>query len=601
MQQIKLTRTICPYCGCGCQLIVKTKNNNVTEIIQDKKDPVSEGKPCIKGLKSYEILNSRQRITQPLIRKKGKLTPATWEQAYKLIRKKLNPKNTVFYGASPASNEDNYLLQKFARDLGSENIDSSARLCHAATCYAFNKAFGITAMPAKINDFKKADCILIIGTNPKATYPVAFNKILQAKKSGARIICVRDWKDETSKFADIFVCIEEGTQLAFINCILNHIKEKNKLPKNIQASLKKCTLSCTSKICECSKEDIKKVIREIQKSKNLVIEFGMGLTQHIYGVNNILGLINLAIAKNAKPISMRGKTNIQGVGDMGCLPKHCGNTLISSIFLKPQKALYIIGSSPAQSMPDLNKVHKQLKKMFIVQQTVFPNLTTKFADVILPSVTWLEYSGSFTNAESRVRTFNKAIKPIAGKPHWKIIQELSGYFNLNYDYKTEKQIQKEIKNKIPGYKNITFNGNFVQRPIKFRKYHKADFTKLEQRTSKKYPFVLTTERWPFQFCSGEISGHSITLNTLSKEALCFINSEDARKLKLKQNSKIKISSKAGQIKVKVKITQDMPENLVSVPFHFKEVLVNKLFPLEFDPAVQQPNQKRVAVSIKKVL
>lgn len=596
--------TICPYCGCGCQLKVITEKNKVKEILPYKQDPVSEGQPCIKGLNSHEILSAKDRVKTPLVRKNNKLTKTTWEKAYKHIHKKLSklkPNDIVFYGASPASNEDNYLLQKFARDLKCENIDSSARLCHAATCYAFDKAFGITAMPARIEDWEKADCILLTGTNPKAAYPVAFNKIKKAKKKGAKLICVRDWKDDTSKFADLFVNIEDGTQLAFLNGILNHIKEKKKLPKTIKTKLKKYTSRYVAKTCRCKESDFKKVVKEIQKSKRLAIGFGMGLTQHTYGVNNVFGVINLALAKNGKPISMRGKTNIQGVGDMGCAPKHCGNTLIGSIFLKPAKALYIIGSSPAQSMPDLNKVHKQLKKMFIIQHTDLKNSTTQFADVVLPTCTWLEYSGSYTNAESRVRTFNKAIPVIAGKPHWKIIQELAKQFKINYKYKTEKDIQKEIKKEIPGYKKVNFNNNFVQRKIKFKKYNFSNFTKVENKRTKKYPFILTTERWPFQFCSGEYSRNSKTLNKLSPESLCYINPKDAKKLKLKNKNKVKITSKAGNIKVKVKVTPDMPEKLVAVPFHFKEVLVNKLFPLEFDITVQQPNQKRVAVNIKKSL
>lgn len=592
-------KTICPYCGCGCQLNAEVKNNKVIKINPIKNDPVSEGSPCIKGLNSYEIIYSKDRIKTPLIRKQGKLVKATWDKAYKLIYqtfKKLKPNDLAFYGGSPASLEDNYLLQKFARDLKSDNIDSSARLCHASTCYAFNKAYGITAMPAKIDDFKNSDCILIIGSNPKSAYPVAFNKIIKAKTKGAKLICIRDWKDETSQFADLYINIDDGLQLPFLNGILNHLKEKKKLPKEIQKSLKKYTKEYTCKLCECKPKEFEKALELIQNSKKFVIGFGMGITQHIYGIKNVLGIINLCLAKKGIPISMRGKTNIQGVGDMGCQPSKNGKTIIDSIFIKPCKALYTIGSNPAQSLPDLNKAHKQLKKMFIVQQTNSLNKTSEFANVILPNCSWLERNGAFTNAESRVRSFNKAIDIIAGKPHWLIIQELANYFGLNYNYNI-KSIRKEIKKKISGYKNVNFKNNFVERKITKRKYNKADFIKPETKSTKQYPLLLTTERWPFQFCSGELSRKSRTLNKLNKEALCYINPEDAKKYKLKDNIKVKITSKSGHIQVKLKINPNIPTNLVSVPFHFKEVLVNKLFQLQFNPETKEPNLKRVPVNI----
>src|SRR3989344_6409855 len=172
-------RTICPYCGCGC--LLNFENNKFTPI---KEDPVSNGHPCIKGLTSYETVDV-DRVKQPLIKINNKLKEVSWDQAYKFIYKNIKdykPNEIAFLGGSPASNEDNFLLQKFARDVfKTDNIDSCSRICHAASCFAFNNAFGITRMPSKIEDYEKADCILLIGTDPKLTYPVAFDKILKSK------------------------------------------------------------------------------------------------------------------------------------------------------------------------------------------------------------------------------------------------------------------------------------------------------------------------------------------------------------------------------------------------------------------------------------
>src|SRR3989344_1825311 len=610
MQKI---HSLCPYCGCGCSLYLNVENNNVVGVTADKQDPLSEGKPCIKGLNSHQFIYSKDRIKTPLIRKNNKLKPATWEEAYKFIHKNLKnfgPADIAFLGSSPSTNEDNFLLQKFARDVfKTNNIDSCARICHAATCYAFMHAFGISAMPSKITDYEDADCILIIGSDPRITYPIAFNKILKAKTKGAKLICVHDWKNETSQFSDLYIQILDGTELAFLNGILHIlVKDYNlKITKELNNVINKYTKEKVSEICKTKKENIQKVADLIAKSKKFVLGFGMGLTQHIYGVNNAFAAINLVLAKNGKIISMRGKANIQGVGDMGCLPREGVETIISSMFLVPVKALYIMEMNPAQSLPYLNKVHEKLREIFIIQHTSFPNETTKFADVVLPCCTWAEHDGSFTNAESRVRYFEKAIDPLfESKPNWKIITELAKYFNKNYKYDNIFDIWNSIKKEIPEYSNIDITklkkhiSQFPNRPAKYKKFHPVEFEKLEEPTSEKYPFILTTERTMYNFCTGDMSRRSVTLKKLEPEARCLINRSDARKLNLKDNNPVKIYSKSGSIRIKVKITKNVPKNLLVVPFHFDEVLVNKVIPLEFGPIVEEANLKRVAVNLVKI-
>lgn len=601
----KLVKTLCPYCGVGCSLYLKVENERVVGVLPDKKDPISEGKPCIKGLCSHQSIYV-DRVKEPMIRINGAMKTVTWNEAYEYIYKKthkLNSHEIAFYGSSPGTNEDNYLLQKFARDIfRTNNIDSCARICHAATCYAFNYAFGMTAMPARINDFKNADCILIIGSNPKVAYPVAFDKIMKAKKKG-KLICIRYWKDETSQNADLFVEIEDGTETAILNCILNYLKVK--LPGDVRDVVKRYTIKYASYVCKADATKIKKAIALIKKSKRFVLGFGMGMTQHRYGVDNVSAAINLVLAKKGKIISMRGKANIQGVGDMGCLPREGGDTIISSIFFDPVKALYIMESSPAQSLPDLNKAHKALKEMFIVQQITYPNSTMEFADVVLPACSWAERDGTYTNAESRIRYLNKAIEPLHySKPHWQIIDELAKYFGKNYNYKSSKDILKEIKRVVPGYeildlKKLKDKGQFVKRKARFKKFRAVEFQGVEGRTSKEFPFVLTTERVMYHFCTGEMSTRSETLKRLMPEALCHVSKEDASRLKLKDGDKIRLRSKAGKVEIKIKIGDNVPKGLLIAPFHFENVLINKLFPLEIG-LVEEANLKRVAVNIEKI-
>ncbi len=601
-----LVKSLCPYCGCGCSLYLQVENGRIIKALPDKQDPVSEGKPCIKGLASYQAIYADDRVKRPLIRQGGRLKDVAWDEAYRFIKENisgLRPNEIAFYGSSPGTNEDNYLLQKFARDVfRTNNIDSCARICHAATCYAFYYSFGMSAMPSRIDDFRKADCILITGSNPKATYPVAFDKMLKAKEDGAKLICVRYWRDETSEYADLYVEIVDGTELAFLNCILNNIKVS--MPHDVKETVKKYTVDYVAGICKTSKEDIKKVIEMVDRSKRFVLGFGMGLTQHSYGVDNVFGAINLVLAKKGRIISMRGKANIQGVGDMGCLPKEGGNTIISSVFFETAKALYIMESNPAQSLPDINNAHKKLKQMFVVLHTTYPNKTMEFADVVLPSCSWAERDGTYTNAESRIRWMNKAIEPLhESKPNWLIISELAKCLGKRFDYKSAKEILKEIKRTVPGYEIVDFkklqSWQFVNRKPLYKKFKPVDFLGLEEKTSKEYPYVLTTERTTYHFCTGEMSTRSEMLNKIMPNAQCLISIEDAAEHGLKDCDVIKITSKAGAVEIAVKVNDNVPKNLLIVPFHFEKVLVNKLFPLEFG-IVEEANLKRVAVRIEKV-
>ncbi|MEA3429719.1 MAG: molybdopterin-dependent oxidoreductase [Nanoarchaeota archaeon] len=614
---MKKVLTMCPYCGVGCSFYLNVEEGKVIGVTPWKKDPVSEGKPCIKGQFSFQTIYAKDRVLDPMIRKNGKLVPVTYDEAYKHIYKnlkKLKPEEIAFYGSSPCTNEDNYLLQKFAGDVfKTKNLDSCARLCHATTCYAFFEAFGITAMPAKIDDFKKSDCILIMGSDPVASYPVAFQeKILVAKKNGAKLICVKDWKDETAQYADLYVEVKVGTEMAFLNAVMNELQQMGaiKLPVAMVKNVEKYTADYVKTVCMQTSFDIKnvkKVAKLIAKSKKFSLGFGMTLTQHTYGVENVLAAINLVLAKKGKIISMRGKANIQGVGDMGMLPKQGGDTISGSIFLNKVKAYWIMESNPAQSMPDLNACHKVLKDMFLVLHTTYPNETMKFADVVLPSCAWAERDGSFTNAESRVRYVEKAVDCMGeSKPNWVMIKEVAKYFGKKYNYKTSVDIFKEIKKKIKGYEAIDVDkllkhkSQWVYRPIQYKHYHPVEFECVEENTSKEYPFILSTKRWKFHFCTGEMSMRQEVLRKLSPEALCLVSKEDGAKLKLKDHDKVEIRSRVGKIRVKCKITDDVPQGLVLVPFHFEKVLVNKLIPLEFGPVVEEPNLKRIAVAIKKV-
>ncbi|MFH1332553.1 MAG: molybdopterin-dependent oxidoreductase [archaeon] len=604
-----LVKTVCPYCGVGCSLNIQVDKEKVVGIKPDSSDPVSEGKPCVKGLTSYQCIYAKDRIKKPMIRKGGKLKEVEWKEAYHYIQqklKKIKPNEIAFYASSPATNEDLFLLQKFAREVfKTENLDSCSRLCHATTVYALNEVFGVKGMTANYEDFRNADCILLIGTNTKISYPVVFNKILEAKKKGATLICVNEYMNQTCEEADLYLEIAAGTETALLNAIMKEVVEKNKVGVNerMRNNISGYTKMRVAGICKTTTEKIARICNEVVKSQQFVIGYGMGMTQHTNGASNVFAAANLAIAKKGKVIPMRGKANIQGTGDVGFEPRNRGETISSYIFYKPVKALYVMESNPAQSLPELNRAHKIMKKMFIVLQTSFPSLTMEYANVVLPSCTWAEREGTYTSAESRIRMLKKAIEPVYGKANWRIVKELATYFHKHYHYKDAMEIMKEIKKEISDYKNISIEklregeSQFAERKIKYTRYHPVDFEGFEEPTNKEYPYVLTTERFMHQFCTSEMSERT-NLNKLDPEAVCLISKEDAIKLKIKDGQEIELKSRVGKVRIKAKISYKLPEGLLVAPFHFKQTLINKLVPLDYGPIVEEPNLKKIAVKIR---
>jgi anaerobic selenocysteine-containing dehydrogenase len=531
-------------------------------------------------------------------------------------------------------------MQKFARLLGSNNVDACcSRVCHRATVQALGNIFGITGNPWGMDDTYDRDCILILGSNPASNYPVLFDRILEAKKYGAKIICAQPIKNQTSDYADKLLLLQSGTETALINGIMNFLIENKSYDENAEKIdnfkqlaelVKNYEPEKVCEICNISLEEFESFAKVIGESKKFGAMHGMGITQHVNAIENVHSLLNLILLKNGKLLSFRGEVNVQGAGDMAGSPDILpvdgmmnfdrleklwgkkvtlkkGKNLVEAFLISPVKACFISGFNPAQSLPNLNQVHKNLKKMFLIQLDNYFNLTSKFAKVILPTPLLIERSGTITNGERRIRLVKKVREPLGeAKPEWQIFKELSKYFGLQkfFQFNDEKDVLKEIVEIIPAYMSIDLdfllkgNDAWANKEIKFKKFVPENFEGLGEIKSEKYPFILTTFRSPYRFLTDEATSKSKTLRKFDVD-FCYINKKDAKMLKIKNGDRVEIFNSNGKIKTKVKISESIPEGIVAMHFHSEKVLVNKLFPTQFDEESFQPNFKAVAVQIKK--
>ncbi|UCD14864.1 MAG: molybdopterin-dependent oxidoreductase, partial [Candidatus Omnitrophota bacterium] len=230
--KLKHTLTTCPYCGCGCGLHLVSDAKKVVGSYPSKNHPVSEGALCVKGWNAYEFVNRRDRLTSPLIKENNAFKKTNWETALSLtanklseISKKHGPDSVAFLSSAKTTNEENYLMMKLARAVfKTNNVDHCARLCHASTVVGLAATFGSGAMTNSINEFKDADVYLITGSDTTAQHPLIGSRIINSVLDrGAKLIVIDPRKIELAKYADVYAAQKNGTDVAWINTMMNVI------------------------------------------------------------------------------------------------------------------------------------------------------------------------------------------------------------------------------------------------------------------------------------------------------------------------------------------------------------------------------------------
>jgi len=646
---LKTVPSICAYCGCGCRLLFTVENGKIVKMAPDRTDEPSEGIACIKGLTIHESVdNNEGRILKPLIRaeKDQPFREASWEEAYRLVHERtrdLAPSEVFINASGKTTNEDCYVTQKFARiAYKTNNVDSCcSRLCHVTTVEGLEHCFGSRAAFSKMDDVYGVDCLFIVGSNPASNYPVLHNRILKAKRQGMKVVSSQAVYNVTAKFSDVALLIYPGTELILLNGIMNALIHQGAYDRSVEAVegferlrhvVELYSIGFVSQTCGVELEPLNQLIEHVANAKSMGIIHGMGLTQHVTGSENVHALLNLMILKNAQLLSLRGEINVQGVGDMGCLPDRLptgplvtaplleekwkthvpigkGKTIVEAFLISPPRAVFVSGMNAAQSLPNLNVVHRNIQDMFVVVLDHYFNLTTKFADVVLPTPLLFEREGTITNGERRVRPVRKVVEACGScKPEWLIFKELSALFGCkeHFNYKEPRDITREIMDVVPTYRQIDVAGvygdadGWPEKRMLFRRFMPEHFEGVEDIRSDKYPLILTSFRSTHHFLTGEMTNKAKTLMGFSEGPFCYVSVKDAERLGISNGDVVEVSSSVGSVQCEARIDEIIPKGRVGMHFHFEELLVNKLFPTQFDEKTFTPNYKMTAVQIRKV-
>jgi formate dehydrogenase alpha subunit len=530
-------------------------------------------------------------------------------------------------------------------------------------------SFGSGAMTNSIEELEYTDLILATGTNTTENHPVISSFIKRGiRQQGVKLIVIDPREIDLVKYADIWLCQKPGTDVAVINGLMNVIISENLYAKDyvaertenfdaLKAVVSKYTPEYVEKISSVPANDLKKAARMYAQAKRASVVYAMGITQHITGTDNVKSIANLSMLCGNVGIEgggvnpLRGQNNVQGACDMGGLPNvypayqqvasedarkkfeaawgaklstKPGLTLMEIMAAAEKgeiKALYIMGENPLLSDPDLKHVEKELRNLeLLIVQDIFPTETTKLADVVLPSASFSEKDGTFTNTERRVQRVRKIVDaPGEAKTDWEIISAISTKMGYPMKYTSAKEIFDEVIKLTPSYAGITYERlekEGLQWPCPTADHpgtkflHKDRFSRglglfsaIEyippaEWPDEKYPLFLSTGRVLYQYHTGTMTRRAVGPSERYPESLVEINPADAEKLGISEGQLVKVTSRRGTIEAKAQITQKSTVGTIFMNFHFAEAAVNILTNPALDPIGKIPEYKVCAVKLE---
>jgi len=500
------TKTICSYCGTGCEVEVGTRDGQITTI-RPSDGPSNHGHTCVKGRYAFDYVYAEERITSPMIRRNGEWQDVGWDEVIKYISERFaaiskqhGPDSIGVLSSARGTNEENYVAQKFARVvLGTNNIDCCARVCHSPTAAAMKMTLGTGAATNSLDEIEIAKTILVCGANPTEGHPVTGARIKQAARHGANLIIVDPREIELTEFATLHLQLRPGTNVVLFNAMGAAIVDEGLVDEEFLRTritefdqyrdfIREFLPEKAEAICGVPAAKIRQAARMYATAKPSLSVHGLGMTEHVQGTEGIMALVNIALLTGniGKPGSginpLRGQNNVQGAPHMGCepkllagyvplteargqfeaawhtpLPAHPGLNMIEMLAAATAghfKALWAIGYDILMTNPNAHETRRALEQVdFVIVQDLFLNATAReFGDVFLPAASSFEKDGTFMNGERRIQRVRGAAKPRGlARSDWEIVCDVARAMGKGefFNYRTAEQIWNEVRSLWP--------------------------------------------------------------------------------------------------------------------------------------------------------
>lgn len=674
----RAVHTICPFCGCGCGIILEIKNDRLVGSRPDPNGRVNRGTSCVRGSYGWEVVHSPERLTTPLVRINGEFKQVSWEEALETaaaglaqVKNKSGSESLAVLGSARCTNEELYVLQRFARcALGTNNIDNSSRLYSAASRLGLGWNLGLRGTSSLLDNLERSEVILVIGANPTSSAPAVGYAIKRAVRyKGARLVVIDPQRTKLSQFAHIWMRPRVGTDVALLNGMARVIVTEGLADEEFvtrrtdnfeefSRGLEAYTPDYVEEVTGIASTVIPEVARLLAGSNTASIVYGNGITQYTHGTDGVMALANLAmltgnVGHRAGGIyALQRECNGLGAADMGAIPSFLpgfqsvqkeevvrsfaarwgtsppssdGLTAAEIIQQAEQgniKGMYVVGEDLAWSMPDATLTQRALASLdFLVVQDMFLTDTARMANVVLPSASFAEKEGTFTNFEGRVQRLGKAIPPVGSSlPDWEILVMLARKMNCPMAYSTLRHVMDEIEAMVPLYQGLGYADPDMKGPYRSdqetvtagnrRLYKGGQFPSGFGRFSPVeyvpgtisgdgYRFTLVTGTPLFRLGSGPRGPQDTRLNRFWSEEFVEIGASDAMKLGISEGDSVKLTSRKGSIDTTAKVSQDLSEGILFMSATSKASPATRLLEIVLDPKSRTPSQKACAVRLER--
>ncbi|MDE2405569.1 MAG: formate dehydrogenase subunit alpha [Sphingomonadales bacterium] len=582
--------------------------------------------------------------------------------------------------SSRCTNEEVFLVQKLVRaGFGSNNVDTCARVCHSPTGYGLKTTFGTSAGTQDFDSVMHADVILVIGANPTDAHPVFASRLKRRLRQGARLIVIDPRRIDLVRSPHVaaahHLALQPGTNVAVLTAMAHVIVTEGLVDEAFVrarceadayadwadfVAAPRHSPEALAAVTRVPAAELRAAARLFATGGNGAIYYGLGVTEHSQGSSTVMAIANLAMATGniGRPgvgvNPLRGQNNVQGSCDMGSFPhelsgyRHIADAATRATFeaewgvaLDPEpglripnmldaavdgsfRAIYIQGEDILQSDPDTRHVAAGLAAMdLVIVHDLFLNETANYAHVFLPGSTFLEKTGTFTNAERRIQMVRKVMEPANGPAgrgfeDWQVTQALANAMGLGWDYADAAQVMDEIARLTPSFAGVSHarleaEGS-LQWPVNAAhpdgspimhvdgfvrgkgRFVVTDYVPTDEKTGPRFPLLLTTGRILSQYNVGAQTRR--TANTVwHDEDVLEIHPVDAENRGIRSGDRVRLASRKGETTLHALVTDRVAPGVVYTTFHHPETQANVVTTEFSDWATNCPEYKVTAVQV----
>ncbi len=688
-------KTICPYCGVGCGLLAASDGDGGLNVRGDPHHPANRGKICLKGATVGLTVNVPNRLRYCMVAEQpGRLRAIPVEGAIRHAADRLNqilqthgPGAIGFYLSGQLTTESQYFFNKFAKgSLRTNHVDSNSRLCMSSAASGMTLSLGSDGPPTCYDDIELANAFFFIGSNAADCHPVTFQRVLRRmKKKGVPCIVADPRRTATAEAATLHLPVRPGTDLALLNGLLRLLRDQGCLDQRfidgrtegwpeLNAMLDDYPADKVAEICGIPCADLMKAGHILAEHERLITFWTMGVNQSVQGTFTNNAIINLHLATGrigkpgAGPFSLTGQPNAMGGRDVGYMshllpgqrriadgehrrqmeqfwglragtihdePGYDALSMFDGLDCGVLKAIWIVGSITAATMPFLPSVRRALERaeLVIVQDAYLPTETTKYAHILLPAAVNLEQTGTFCNSERCVSLMQQIVQPPAdARADWwwgqQIAHEMG--FQAGLRFRNAAEIFDEFARSTSGRPNdqsaLSHEWLAKRGPTQWpapslgnparRRYTDGIFptdsgkARLfarpylppDEAPSAQFPMVLSTGRVHSQWHTRTKTGNVRQLNALVPEPFLEMNPQDAGELGLNDGQRVEIRSRRGRAVSSLAIRAGAVPGMVFLPMHWNDLWCPEASPNEVttdaaDPISRQPGFKACAVRV----